>query len=397
MAYKRKQFELLTSRLLEKRRFIQVLAGPRQSGKTTVARQVAEALEIPVQFVSADDPEAHGRVWLEQQWEIGRVKARNGGKEGCVLVIDEIQKVPAWSETVKRLWDEDTASRLPLKVLILGSAPLLIHQGLTESLAGRFEIVRSTHWSYAEMRDAFGWSLDKFIYFGGYPGAADLIKDENRWKRYIVDSMVESTLSRDILQLQRIDKPALLRQLFNVACAYSGQILSYTKIVGQLQEAGNTTTLAHYLELLGAAGMTVGLHKYAGQKVRQRGSSPKFQVLNGAFMTCQSELSFDQSKKDHAYWGRLVESAVGAHLVNESYSEGVGVYYWREGEKEVDFVVQHGKTISAIEVKSASVQGSLSGMEEFSKKFKPKKVLLVGGNGIPVGDFLGQPIAGWIK
>jgi predicted AAA+ superfamily ATPase len=397
MAYKRKQFDVLTSRLLDKRRFIQVLSGPRQSGKTTVAWQVAEALEIAVQFVSADDPEAHGRVWLEQQWEIGRVKAREGGKEGSVLVIDEIQKVPAWSETVKRLWDEDTASHIPLKVLILGSAPLLIHQGLTESLAGRFEIVRSTHWSYGEMRDAFGWSLDKFIYFGGYPGGADLIKDENRWKRYIVDSMVESTLSRDILQLQRIDKPALLRQLFNVACAYSGQILSYTKIVGQLQEAGNTTTLAHYLELLGAAGMTVGLHKYAGQKVRQRGSSPKFQVLNGGFMTCQSELSFEQAKKDHAYWGRLVESAVGAHLVNESYSEGVGVYYWREGEKEVDFVVQHGKTISAVEVKSVSGQGSLSGMEKFAEKFKPKKLLLVGGDGIPVEDFLGKPIGSWIK
>ena len=247
------------------------------------------------------------------------------------------------------------------------------------------------------MRDAFGWSLDTFIYFGGYPGAADLIKDENRWKRYIVDSMVEATLSRDILQLQRIDKPALLRQLFNVACAYSGQILSYTKIVGQLQEAGNTTTLAHYLDLLGAAGMAVGLQKYAGQKVRQRGSSPKFQVLNGAFMTCQSELSFGQAKKDRAYWGRLVESAVGAHLVNEAPSEGVGVYYWRDGEKEVDFVVQHGKSIAAIEVKSVPGPGSSSGMDEFAGKFKPKKLLLVGGDGIPVEDFLRKPIAGWIK
>jgi predicted AAA+ superfamily ATPase len=247
------------------------------------------------------------------------------------------------------------------------------------------------------MRDAFGWSLDTFIYFGGYPGATDLIKDENRWKRYIVDSMVESTLSRDILQLQRIDKPSLLRQLFNVACAYSGQILSYTKIVGQLQEAGNTTTLAHYLELLGAAGMTLGLHKYAGQKVRQRGSSPKFQVLNGAFMTFQSELSFDQAKKNYAYWGRLVESAVGAHLVNEASSEGVGVYYWREGEKEVDFVIQRGKSITAIEVKSVSGQGSSSGMDEFARKFKPKKLLLVGGDGIPVGDFLRKPIADWIN
>jgi predicted AAA+ superfamily ATPase len=397
MVYKRKQFKLLTSRLLEKRRFIQVLAGPRQSGKTTVAMQVADALDIPVRFVSADDPEALGRVWLEQQWDISRTEAKAAGKEGSVLIIDEIQKVPAWSETAKRLWDEDTAKRIPLRVLILGSAPLLIHQGLTESLAGRFEIIRSTHWSYGEMRDAFEWSLDQYLYFGGYPGAADLITDETRWKRYILDSMVEATLSRDILQMKRIDKPALLRQLFNVACAYSGQILSYTKIVGQLQDAGNTTTLAHYLELLGAAGMTVGLHKYAGQKVRQRGSSPKFQVLNGAFMTCQSELSFAQAKGDHAFWGRLVESAVGAHLVNESYSEGLGVFYWREGEKEVDFVVKRGSSLTAIEVKSVPGQSALSGMKEFASRFNPKGKLLVGGDGIRVEEFLGKPLTNWVK
>ena len=397
MTYRRKQFEVLASRLQEKRRFIQVLAGPRQSGKTTLAQQVTAASEIPVHVISADDPEAHGRVWLQQQWEVGRGQARDAGKQGSVLVIDEVQKVPAWSETVKRLWDEDTASRIPLKLLILGSAPLLIHQGLTESLAGRFEIVRSTHWSFAEMRDAFGWSADQYIYFGGYPGSAGLINDENRWKRYILDSMVETTLSRDILQLQRVDKPALLRRLFSVGCSYSGQILSYTKIVGQFQDAGNTTTLAHYLDLLGAAGMMVGLHKYAGQKVRQRGSSPKFQTLNNAFVTCQSELNFRQAKKDHSYWGRLAESAVGAHLVNESHSESAGVYYWREGEKEVDYVVKRGRSISAIEVKSGTEDCHLSGMDEFSKKFKPKRVLLVGSGGVSLDQFLGNGVGKWIE
>ena len=397
MTYKRKQFEVLASRLQEKRRFIQVLAGPRQSGKTTLAQQVAAASEIPVHVVSADDPEAHGRVWLQQQWEVGRGQARDAGKRGSVLVIDEVQKVPSWSETVKRLWDEDTASHVPLKLLILGSAPLLIHQGLTESLAGRFEIVRSTHWSFAEMRDAFGWSLDQYVYFGGYPGSAGLISDENRWKRYILDAMVETTLSRDILQLQRIDKPALLRQLFNVGCSYSSQILSYTKIVGQLQDAGNTTTLAHYLELLGAAGMMVGLHKYAGQKVRQRGSSPKFQTLNNAFITCQSELSFDQARKDHSYWGRLAESAVGAHLVNESHSEGAEVFYWREGQREVDYILKRGRSITAIEVKSGLEGGVLSGMDEFFKKFKPKKLLLVGAGGVSLDQFLSNAIGKWIE
>jgi len=396
MPYRRKQFDVLSSRLEEKRRFIQVLSGPRQSGKTTLAQQFAAASEIPVHVISADDPEAHGRRWLQQQWEVGRGQARDAGKQGSVLVIDEVQKLSAWSETVKRLWDEDSASHIPLKVLILGSAPLLIHQGLSESLAGRFEIVRSTHWSFAEMRDAFGWSLDQYIYFGGYPGSAGLISDENRWKRYILDSMVETTLSRDILQLQRIDKPALLRQLFNIGCSYSGQILSYTKIVGQLQDAGNTTTLAHYLELLGAAGIMVGLHKYAGQKVRQRGSSPKFQTLNNAFVTCQSELTFQQARKDHSYWGRLAESAVGAHLVNESHSESAGIFYWREGQKEVDYVVKRGRSLSAIEVKSGIEEGLLSGMDEFSKKFRPKRVLLVGSGGISLDQFLGNAIGKWI-
>jgi len=397
MRYKRKQFEVLTSRLQEKRRFIQVLAGPRQSGKTTLAQQVAAASEIPVHVISADDPKAHGRTWLQQQWEVGRGQARDAGRGGSVLIIDEVQKVQAWSESVKRLWDEDTASHTPLKLLILGSAPLLIHQGLTESLAGRFEIVRSTHWSFAEMRDAFGWSLDQYIYFGGYPGSAGLIHDEIRWKRYILDAMVETTLSRDILQLQRIDKPALLRQLFNVGCSYSGQILSYTKMVGQLQDAGNTTTLAHYLDLLGAAGIMVGLHKYAGQRVRQRGSSPKFQTLNNAFVTCQSELSFRQARKDLAYWGRLTESAVGAHLVNGSHSEGSVVYYWREGHHEVDYVVKRGRAISAIEVKSGIEDGGLSGMDEFSRKFKPKRVLLVGSGGVSLDQFLGDPVGKWIE
>lgn len=397
MTYKRHQFKILLTRLQERRRFIQVLAGPRQSGKTTVAQQVAAVSEIPTRFISADDPEAHGRVWLQQQWQWARTEASDAGKEGSILIIDEVQKIPEWSEAVKRFWDEDSRAHIPLKVLILGSAPLLILRGLTESLAGRFEVTRSTHWAYAEMRDAFGWSLDQYIYFGGYPGSADLVADEHRWKRYILDAMVETTLSRDILQLQRVDKPALLRQLFDVGCSYSGQILSYTKIVGQLQDAGNTTTLAHYLDLLGRAGVMVGLPKYAGQKVRQRGSSPKFQALNSALVTCQSEMSFAQAKGDHRYWGRLVESAVGAHLVNGSYSADYGVYYWREGQKEVDFVLKKGKTVIGIEVKSGRTARSEAGLEEFSREFSPKKLLLVGADGIPLEQFLANPTIKWVE
>ena len=396
MAYRRTQFQALRDRLQERRRFIQVLTGPRQTGKTTLARQVEHAAGVPVLFMSGDDPEANGRSWLQQQWERARFQARDAGKTGSALIVDEIQKLPAWSEVVKKLWDEDTASRTPLKILLLGSAPLLLQQGLTESLAGRFEVVRSPHWSYAEMHEAFGWSLDRYLYFGGYPGSADLVADEDRWKRYILDAMVETTLSRDVLQLQRVDKPALLRRLFQTAVDYSGQILSYTKMLGQLQDVGNTTTLAHYLDLLGAAGMVVGLQKYAGQKARQRGSSPKLQVLNTALISCQSELGFQETKNNPIRWGRLVESAVGAHLCNEGSLKGMSVSYWRDGQNEVDFVVQRGKELSAIEVKTGAGAVSRRGTDVFSSLFRPKRVLLVGTDGIPLKEFLGKPIERWL-
>jgi predicted AAA+ superfamily ATPase len=246
------------------------------------------------------------------------------------------------------------------------------------------------------MKAAFGWTLDQFVFFGGYPGAAGLIHDEDRWKRYILDSMIETTLSRDILQLSRVDKPALLRQLFNLGCLYSGQVLSFTKIIGQLQDAGNTTTLAHYLNLLGAAGMLVGLHKYAGQKVRQRGSSPKFQVLNNALISAQSDLTLAQAKDDRAYWGRLVESAVGGHLVSQGQTEGLSVLYWRQGDKEVDYIVKKGRSITAIEVKSGEEDMFLSGMDDFSKIFRPKRMLLIGKGGIALSQFLSDPIRKWI-
>ena len=269
----------LLKRLKEKRRFVQVLVGPRQVGKTTVVRQVMKASGIPFHYASADEPTILDRTWLEQQWDIARLMAKDK-KTGALLVLDEIQKVAHWSSVVKLLWDADTHSDTPLKVVLLGSSPLLIQSGLTESLAGRFEVIAVQHWSFIEMREAFGWNLEQYIFYGAYPGAAELINDPERWRRYILDSLIETTISRDILLLTRVDKPALLRRLFQLGCAYSGQILSYQKMIGQLTDAGNTTTLAHYLELLKGAGMLAGLSKYAYGQVRQRGSSPKLQVLN---------------------------------------------------------------------------------------------------------------------
>jgi predicted AAA+ superfamily ATPase len=247
------------------------------------------------------------------------------------------------------------------------------------------------------MARAFGWTLDQYVYFGGYPGSAPLITDVERWSRYLLDSLIETTIARDVLLLSRVDKPALLRQLFQLACNYSGQVLSYTKMLGQLHDAGNTTTLAHYLDLLAGAGMVTGLHKYSGAAIRRRASSPKLQVYNTALITSQSDLSADEARNDRAYWGRLVESTVGAHLIN-SVAGGKGtIHYWRDINHEVDFVVSMGRSLLAIEVKSAEKREKVPGLTAFSRAFKVRRRLLVGGDGIPLGDFLSKPLLSWLK
>ena len=392
--FRRPIFETALARVQEERRFIQVLAGPRQVGKTTLARQVLEAAGLASHYASADDPAPRDRAWIEAQWEIGRLRARDAGRPGALLVLDEVQKVGGWSNTVKRLWDEDTAARLSLRVLVPGSAPLLVQRGLGESLAGRFELIRVPHWSLAEMREAFGWNLEQFLHFGGYPGAAPLIGDEERWRRYILDSLVETTLSRDVLLLTRVDKPALLRQLFRLGCDYSGQVLSYQKMLGQLQDAGNTTTLAHYLELLAGAGMVTGLQKFAGSRVRQRGSSPKLLVLNTALMTATRTGTLRAAREERDAWGRLVESAVGAQLASAASAE---LFYWRERSREVDFVLRSGPRVVAIEVTSGRRKDSLPGLAAFGKAFQRSRTLLVGGQGLPVEEFLLTPPEEWLR
>ena len=394
--FRRSLFSTLRKRMGEPRRFLQVLAGPRQAGKTTLARQLAEDLAIPSHYASADEPTLQDRAWLNQQWDIARALTRDRKSiQIALLIIDEIQKVQGWSETVKRLWDEDTATRVPLLVLISDSSPLLMQRGLTESLAGRFEIIPVPHWSYAEMKEAFGWSPDQYVYFGGYPGAASLIVEEQRWRQYVVDSLIETTVSRDILLMTRVDKPALLRRLFLLACEYSGQVLSYQKMLGQLQDAGNTVTLAHYLDLLKGAGLVAGMSKYSGQRVRQRGSSPKLQVLNTALMSALARTSFAHIRADRNRWGRLVESAVGAHLLNSAIGTGIEVQYWLDCNREVDFVLVAGDAVVGIEVKSGRRETAFPGMASFARTFPVKRQLLVGASGIALEDFLATPVAHW--
>jgi predicted AAA+ superfamily ATPase len=396
-SFRRPQAAQLARRLAEPRRFLQVVAGPRQVGKSTLVAQVTAELGVPVRSASADELTLRDRHWIVQQWDAARLLAAENGAAGAILVLDEIQKIPGWSETVKRLWDEDTRDGRPLKVVVVGSAPLLVARGLTESLAGRFELLHLPHWSFAEMRDAFGFDLDAYVVYGGYPGAAPLIADPRRWVRYIRDSLIETAIARDVLLLARIDKPALLRRLFELACHYSGQVLSYTKMLGQLQDAGNTTTLAHYLDLLAGAGMVVGLQKYSAEVVRSRASSPKLQVLNTALSSATIELDPAEAKADPERWGRLVESAVGAHLANAAAVGDCHLFYWRERNREVDFVVQAGRQLVAIEVKSGRRRDALPGMAAFAAAYRPTRQLLVGGDGIPVAEFLARPVSDWVR
>ncbi len=381
--FRRAGVATLEARLREPRRFLQVVAGPRQVGKTTLVRQAIAAIDQTAHVASADDPGLRDRSWLDAQWQVGRVLTDASRGAGAVLVLDEIQKVPDWSEIVKRLWDEDTAAGRNLRVVVLGSAPLLVQRGLSDSLAGRFEILGLGHWGFAEMRNAFGWDLEQFLVFGGYPGSVPLVDDPDRWRAYILDSLIETTLSRDILLLNRVDKPALLRQLFRLGCDYSGQVVSYQKLVGQLQDAGNTTTLAHYLALLGDAGMITGLQKYAGSKLRQRGSSPKLIALNTALVTAMTGRSAADVAADRDVRDRLVETAVGAHLVATA-GRDIDVLWWREGDREVDFVLAGRSGVLAIEVGSGRPKPSLPGLAAFTRHFGAARTLLIGAQGLPL-------------
>lgn len=413
--YQRQKVRTLLNRLSEPPRFLIFVAGPRQVGKTTLVQDAltqyghSDYHFIPVDrpdppsisgFATAEDitfeqnAGPRDAAWLVSQWQRARSAARES-TNGHILALDEIQKIPRWSEAVKGLWDADRAEGLKLHVVLLGSLPLLMQKGMSESLTGRYELIRVTHWSFLEMHEAFDFDLEDYIYFGGYPGSAAFIRDEPRWRNYVNGSLIEPSIEKDILMMTRVDKPALLKQLFHLGCNYSGQILSFDKMLGQLQDAGNTTTLARYLELLGNAGLIYGIQKYAGQQHRRRASSPKFNVLNNALMTAGSGYTKAEAKADRSYWGRLVESAVGAHLYNTGHPES-NLYYWRESSREVDFVVARGKKLTAIEVKSGPASGHASGLDVFAENFGKCRKLLVGEGAIPIAEFLSYPAEHWL-
>ena len=387
----RQEYDVLRRRLGEPRKFIQVVLGPRQIGKTTVVRQVLHDINKPQLYFSADDTAVAGSAWLASCWTAARLEAQTHPDAGCVLVIDEIQKVPNWSETVKRQWDDDTWNERNIKVVLLGSSRALILQGLSESLMGRFEEIRMTHWTYAEMRDCFGLTVDEFIYFGGYPGAVEMMQDEARWKVYVRNSMIDATVNRDIFEDVRIGKAALLRKTLELGAAYSGKILSLTKLLREIQDAGNVMTIAGYLERLNQCGLLGTFQKFSVDDARRRASIPKFQVHNNALLTALSAGTFEQVRSDPVKWGHYVESAVGAYLISQAYRLQFEVFYWRDGNNEVDFVLRKDGKVVALEVKS-NHERYTKGLDVFCQKFRPNVALIVGSGGLPLETFLETPI-----
>ena len=385
--FQRSTLQDIKERIAEPRKFIQVLVGPRQVGKTTVIKQILPQISMTHHYVTADDVYSVDGTWIRREWNKVRLQMQQSGKEEMLLVIDEVQKAPNWSETVKKEWDTDSFSNVNIKVILLGSSRLLLRKGLTESLAGRYELIQMTHWSFDEMRDAFGWSLDQYIFFGGYPGSASLLENEERWRDYIRQSLVEASISKDILMMTRVDKPILLKRLFEIGCRYSAQILSLTKIQGELQDSGNLTTLASYLILLDEAGLLTGLEKYAADIIRKRSSKPKFQVYNNALLSAGQNVSFATKRNNHTEWGNLAESAVGAHLINCGIKYKFNVYYWNNGAYEVDYVMEKADKIIAIEVKSGK-DSTNKGLDLFDKEFHPHGLFLVGTDGISFENFL---------
>lgn len=402
MLYIRKQCATLKERILEPRKFIQVLAGPRQVGKSTLVGQVLEQVEIPNVIEMADGVDATDSDWIHRVWESARTTMMLRRIEEYLLVIDEVQKIDNWSEVVKKEWDTDSRNSVNLKVILLGSSRLLLKKGLTESLAGRYELIRMPHWSYSEMRDAFGLTLDEYIYYGGYPGPAHLISNERRWRKYIRDSLVAPAIEKDVILTSNIYKPALMKQLFELGCSYSSEILSFTKLMGQLKDAGNVTTLASYMEILHQCTLLTYLQKYAVDAARKRGTIPKYQVYNNALLTAYKGRGFDADRTDTSAWGRWVESAVGAHLLSMAEELGYDVYYWREpsrnkGEKdkEVDFIIDNGHDLTAIEVKSGR-RGTNAGLPAFVETFHPKRAFVVGTGGVSLEDFMSCDIESFL-
>lgn len=387
--FKRAIVTTIIDRLTEKRKFIQIILGPRQVGKSTAIRQAAKELSCPTVYALADLPVPPDHKFISQNWNEARKMAKGGKK--VILVLDEIQKIDGWSNIVKKFWDEDTHEESNIHVVLLGSSALMIQKKLPESLAGRFEIIRFPHWSYTECQKAFKCNLEDYLFYGGYPGGYELMNDETRWKQFVTDSLIETAITRDIMILADIQKPVLLRKLLYLGCEYGGQILSYGKILGDLNDVGSKLTLMNYQKYLESAFLMGGLQAWKGSGIYRQKSPPKWLPLNTALMTALSTKTRKEMMADKTVYGRLVEVAVGAYLYNQALVNRSQVYYWREGYNEVDFVINYGEKLLGIEVKTGFEYGGKA-FDAFQKKYPKAQTLLVGEYGVNIEEFLSTPI-----
>ncbi len=388
-SFRRDIVATLVGRMGEQRRFIQVVSGPRQTGKTTAIVQALEGLSLPSAFVQAGAEPQSSRDWLRREWSQARALASDGP---AILVVDEVQLVEQWSAVVKELWDEDTRLGIDLRVILSGSSSLLLRKGLTEGLTGRFELLQCYQWDLRECQEAFGFTLEDYLYFGGYPGAASFAGDKERWIDYMQQSVIAPSVLKDVVALDRVTKPALMEALFTLGAAYSGQEMSYRKLMGQLDDAGNATTIAHYLELLRDAGLMAGLQKYAPKLLKSRASSPRLVTFDTSLMVAsygpfRASLLVEPDRRGH-----LVECAVGAYLLRRGLREHFDVQWWRDGADEVDFVLSSGEALTAIEVKSGRIKNT-KGLDSFCARFPVTKTIVVGSPAAPLGAFLRGEIA----
>ncbi|MFO0386128.1 MAG: ATP-binding protein [Flavobacteriales bacterium] len=371
MSYSRPVLEEIKSRIDHSKGLIQVITGPRQVGKTTLVKQLFQSAQWTGIYHVVEGSVAYDSGWIEAVFNDAVIRQRRA-HQPVILAIDEIQKIPNWSETIKRLYDQQKfRGETSVQLILLGSSHWLMQRGLSESLAGRFEQWDIGHWTFTELQQCFDISPEEYVYFGAYPGAMEMRKEESRWKAYVLNSLIEPVITKDVLLLERIEKPAVLRKVFELGSLYSGQILSYTKLLGQLQDAKNTTTVAHYLELLQRAGLLEGLQKFSRDNARRRSSSPKWQVMNNALLSAISGVDFKSVKSQPALWGKWVESAVGCHLIAHRGAD-LQMYYWNESNAEVDYVLKWNDKVIGIEVKSA--RGKVTGLNQFMKQFNPHKV-----------------------
>lgn len=386
--YQRRHLNILTSRMAEPRRRMQIVMGPRQVGKSTLVGQFTEGISVPFDFFAADGVNRFDSSWIPNKWQQVRMRMDIHSEQEHILIIDEVQKIRGWSEQVKKEWDEDSRSHRNLKVILLGSSRLLLQKGLEESLEGRFETIKMGYWDWQEMHEAFGFSMDEYVYFGGFPGLAPDIQDEDRWRNLMEDSIISPILTRDILEIEEIRNPALLRQVFELACIESAKELSLTKMQGTMN-SGTVPTIKNYLDILNKSMIVQPLQNYSPSRVKEKQSVPKMQVFNNAFRNRFGTFSFDEARVDPAEWGRLVESAVGAHLANRAMTDDYELFYWRnERRQECDYVLRKGQALVAIEVKSGSVDKTV-GFEKFKEQFADNvtAAFIVGPHALPLDDF----------